>query len=356
MKEKVFAKERIYVCHTYYHVYVSFLKEMNLPEERRGQAAIVLSMMSTAFGDIFKRIEESGVFAQVILFDEKRDDFFPELAPYMNMKGNQLKIMLGRMKYTKLYGKLEEKYIPVDFREYRDIYVFCDSDPIGFYLNYKKIRYHAVEDGLNTLKHFDAARHFNRRFFRLKAFLSSVNLLFIQNGYGKYCIDMEVNDISCLKHKLKKYVEVPREKLVHNLKDSQIEVLLKVFIENIEELEKLAGCEDTVLVLTEPLCDLETREKIFKDIVSAYGRDGKVVIKPHPRDVLDYRKIFPEYVVIDGKVPMEMFGYIPDLMFDRVVGVFTEMAGIKFARECVRLGSDFMDRYEDPSVHRYSDN
>lgn len=36
----------------------------------------------------------------------------------------------------------------VDFKKYQDIYVFCDSDPIGYYLNYKKIHYHAVEDGL----------------------------------------------------------------------------------------------------------------------------------------------------------------------------------------------------------------
>ena len=28
-------RERIYVCHTYYHVYVTFLKELALPREKR---------------------------------------------------------------------------------------------------------------------------------------------------------------------------------------------------------------------------------------------------------------------------------------------------------------------------------
>ena len=32
----------------------------------------------------------------------------------------------------------------------------------------------------------------------MKALLASWNLIFIQNGWGKYCIDMEVNDISVL--------------------------------------------------------------------------------------------------------------------------------------------------------------
>ena len=42
-------RERIYVCHTYYHVYVTFLKELALPREKRGQATLVLSRMSNDF-------------------------------------------------------------------------------------------------------------------------------------------------------------------------------------------------------------------------------------------------------------------------------------------------------------------
>ena len=349
-------KSRVYVCHTYYHVYVSFLKEMYLPQEQRGKADLILSTMTTSFGNIKKRIEASSVFHEVIMFDEKRDVHFPELAPYMNMTGNQLKILLGRIKYTKLYGKLEEAYIPVDFNEYKDIYVFCDSDPIGFYLNYKKIYYHAVEDGLNTLKYCDAARYRNQRFFKLKALLSSWNLIFIQNGYGKYCIDMEVNDISCLKYKYKKYVEVPRKNMVDNLSKEQKQVLLKVFIEDCEELQQLVTQGEAILLLTEPLCDMVTREKIFRDIVFEYQEEGTIIIKPHPNDLLDYKIIFPENIVIESKAPMEIMNFISGLVFKKVIAVFTELEGLTFAKEKVRLGSDFMDKYEDPAIHRYNDN
>lgn len=329
---------------------------MYLPEEQRGKADLILSTMTTSFENIKSRIEESGVFCKVIMFDEKRDDYFSELAPYMNMTGNQLKIMMGRIKYTKLYGKLEEPYIPVDFKTYKDIYVFCDSDPIGFYLNYKKIYYHAVEDGLNTLKHCDAARYRNQRFFKLKALLSSWNLIFIQNGYGKYCIDMEVNDVSCLKYKHKKYVEVPRQNLVDDLSEEEKKILLKVFIEDCEELQQLATQGNAILVLTEPLSDMETREKIFRDIVSEYQREGTIVIKPHPNDLLDYKTIFNKNIVIERKVPMELMNFINGLMFKKVIAVFTELSGLTFSEEKIRLGSDFMDKYEDPAIHRYNDN
>lgn len=55
-------KDRIYVCHTYYHVYVSFLKELNLPREKRGQATLVLSRMSIDFEQLKDRVEATGLF------------------------------------------------------------------------------------------------------------------------------------------------------------------------------------------------------------------------------------------------------------------------------------------------------
>ena len=47
-------KDRIYICHTYYHVYVTFLKELKLraeadPAKKAGAATLVLSKMSNNF-------------------------------------------------------------------------------------------------------------------------------------------------------------------------------------------------------------------------------------------------------------------------------------------------------------------
>ena len=45
-------RARIYVCHTFYHVYVACLKELNLPKEERGKADLILSTMSCDFGNL----------------------------------------------------------------------------------------------------------------------------------------------------------------------------------------------------------------------------------------------------------------------------------------------------------------
>ncbi len=327
-----------------------------------GRATLVLSKMSNKFGSMVDRARESYLFEEVIEYDEKVDTFFPELAPLRKDTGNLVKNMFNRIKFCKKFAILQEKYVPVDFTKYKDIYVFCDSDPIGYYLNYKKIRYHALEDGLNCIKYGDQARYDNNGHFKFKAFMASTGLIFIQNGWGRYCIDMEVNDISILDYPCPKYIEVPRQPLVDELTQSDKNEMLRIFVDNMGELrEKLSEGEGKprVLVLSEPLCDLETRERLFRDIIEEYGtiggKESVVMIKQHPRDYLDYAKLFPDVIHLAGTFPMEMLNFIEGLKFDRLVSVYTVVDSLKFVDEKLFLGDDFMDKYEAPEIHRLNE-
>ena len=350
---------RIYVCHTFYHVYISFLKEFALDKNENGNATMVLSTMSNDFGDIAPRIKASGMFKDVVIFEEKNEKFLPELAKYKQDKGNILLNMFSRIKFTRLYAKLEAPYVPVDFRKYNDIFVFCDSDPIGTYLNQNRIKYHALEDGLNNQAAVVLARFDNRGAFGLKKFFSMyLNLIFIQDGYSKYCIDMEVNDVSLIKYPFKKYKELPRHKLVDRLTQEEKDILIDVFVKDINKLRnqvKQALGGDNIIILTEPLCSLDVREQIFRDLYNTYREDGNVFFKIHPRDELDYDKCFPDVFKFDKTVPMEILNFFTDLRFKKVVGVFTNLEGIKFADEKVFLGTDFMDKYEDPEKHNMAE-
>ena len=217
-----------------------------------------------------------------------------------------------------------------------------------------------MEDGLNCLKNFDAARYDNRGHFKIKAFLSMyLNLIFVQNGYGKYCMDMEVNDISAIRYPCPRYIELPRKPLEDRLTAEDKQLLLQAFVRNKDELEhqieESNKVGDKILILTDPVCALDVREQIFRDIIKMYEKEGTIFLKPHPRDLLDYQKLFAEYPQFDASMPMEMLNFFPNLHFKKVVTIFTEVKGLPFADEAVRLGPDFMDAYEDPLIHRQNE-
>lgn len=357
-------KKRIYVCHTFYHVYITFLKELALGDEGGKGVTLVLSKMSNDFGDLKRRIDALQYFSEVVEFDEKRESFFPELAKYKKDRGNILVNMFYRIVFTRRFAKCQEPYVPVNFREYEEIYVFCDSDPIGVYLAMHKIYYHALEDGLDCLKTLDGARVTNQGHFEMKERMARWNLIFMENGHSKYCLDMEVNNRSVIKYDFEKYKEVPREPLYQRLTRADKELLLKAFVEDKEEIQRRIeeGKEgrQRVLILSDPLCDLETRKRIMDDLLSEYGKDkqgrpANVFIKPHPRDELDYKKLYPDCPQFEPKVPMELLNFFEDIHFEKIVSVYTELSAIKFADERIRLGHDFMDRYEAPEVHRHND-
>ena len=350
------AKKTLYICHTYYHVYVSLLKEFARNPEEQGHATVYLSTMSTDFENFKDRLEASGCVEKVITYVEKLPGFFKDLEKYKKPSKFFPAAIANRIKYTKKLGKYEEAYIPEDLKQYDDIYVFCDSDPIGYYLNYKHIYYHAVEDGLNTIRGNDAARKDNSPHFGLKTFLSKrMNLLFVQNGYGRYCLDMEVNDTSVLDFPCPYYVEVSRQKLYERLTEPEKEKLLDIFVKDRKGIDDALAKTNvkTLILLTEPLLtDMEQRKKLFSDLVERFEKEGYYIIfKQHPRDLLDYHKAFPDKMCIDRTVPMEMLNFFGEGIFDKVVGIFTELDNIFFAKERLRLGGSFMDAYEDVEIH-----
>lgn len=350
---------RIYICHTYYHAYIAVVKELVRRKEDRERADIVLSTMSNDFGSLKERLEDTGVFENVFMYDEKEDVTSPEVMRYHRDKGNIVLNLLQRIKYTRLLGKLQEQYIPTDMTKYRDVYVFCDSDPIGYYLNYKKIPYHAIEDGLNSGRLDDQARNANKGAWPLKKAMAALGLIFIESGYSKYCIDYEVNDISANHSVPKNTIEIPRQELNDRLSKEDHRILVDIFLPNSEKVlaqllgdSGAPGAKPNAMILTEPLCDMDVRAKMFRDIVKEYENDYRIIIKPHPRDVLDYEKEFPAVTVIKDKFPMEVLGDIDGFKVDKLISVITQMENVYFAKEIVYLGLDFLDKYEDPSIHR----
>jgi hypothetical protein len=331
------------------------------PNNGYKKADIALSRMSTDFENLHERLEKTGIFKNVIILDEKHESFFPELAKYRKNYGNIAKHMLNRMIFTKRLAKCESPYMDkIGFGDYQDIYVFCDSDPIGYYLNYKHIYYHAVEDGLDCLKNLDDAYIANQGHFKFKAWCSRHNLIFIMNGWGKYCLDMEVNNISLVPGECPRLKEVPRKPMETALTSEQKELMLKAFIEDYDslkrQLESVDGSTEFAMYLSEGYPKEEdVRAQICLDVIAQQCQGYKVIIKPHPMDKIDYASLCPDAIVLRGRFPVEVLNFFEGLHVKKAVAVVsTAMNNMDFVEEKLNLGVSFWDKYEDADKHSFN--
>lgn len=333
----------------------------NMPASAYQKADIALSAISTDFENLGDRLTKTAIFDTVIALDEKREDFFPELAKYRKNYSSILKHMVNRMIFTKKLAKCEIPYMRViDFAAYGDIYVFCDSDPVGYYLNYRHIYYHAVEDGLDCLKNLDDAYVANQGHFRLKTWFSRHNLIFIMNGWGKYCIDMEINDRSVVPTDCPRFVEEPRKPLEKALTPEQKKLVIKAFVDDadslMEQLKPSYEGEEFACFLTEPHpVDVEARKRVCLDVIEKYCKGYRVLIKPHPRDLIDYTALCPDAVVLRGRFPVEVLNFFEGLHIKKAVSIVTTaLNNMDFVDEKLNLGASFWDAYEEPEKHAYN--
>ena len=103
------------------------------------------------------------------------------------------------------------------------------------------------------------------------------------------------------------------KKLWNNLSKIEQEKILEIFNVNIEGVD---FNKKTALLLTQPLSestaiDITEEEElnIYKEIIDKF-KDYQIILKPHPRDTKDFKKIFPNVKVIDKSFPVEILTMI----------------------------------------------
>ena len=157
-----------------------------------------------------------------------------------------------------------------------------------------------------------------------------------------------------------RFVEVPRKPLERALTSEQKRLMIQAFIEDADELTRqlapsYAG-EEFACFLTEPHpVDVEARKRVCLDVIERYCEGCRVLIKPHPRDGIDYGALCPDAVVLRGRFPVEVLNFFEGLHIRRAVSIVTTaMNNMDFVEEKLNLGASFWDAYEDPEKHAYN--
>lgn len=198
---------------------------------------------------------------------------------------------------------------PIDFfsakrKEYSKLKMYTDfygNVSTNLYLPFRKINRFEIEDGIGTYKHLQGAYSFKQ------SISDFVNLKrgFFRNKVNKYILTM--SDGIPEKY-LKDVVEINIHDKWRSLSQSERDDILDVFCINVDYLNKLNAKK--VLILTQCFSEdgfMSEAEKveIYRGIVSKYNEDD-VLIKTHPRETTNYKKIFPNIAVIDEPFPFEL--------------------------------------------------
>ena len=79
-----------------------------------------------------------------------------------------------------------------------------------------------------------------------------------------------------------------------------------------------------------------------------------MVIKPHPRDGLDYAALYPQCTVIRGQFPIEVLNFIEGIHFRKAISIITSaLDSIAFADEKINIGPYIYDAYEPEEEHAF---
>lgn len=299
----------LYICSTYYHVYVTLLKRLAGYEV----TDCVICDDIPAGEALARRLEKTSLFRNVWFVRQR------ELPEVRGKNTLDWMFFQHRRRYKTL-----RPLLPFDLDDYGDIYIFHDGTPLGEYLNDAGRHYHLIEDSLN----------FYQRIFQTpQAQLLTADTLknrvrrLLNSGYfpldgSRYVTDVEVNENAALQLKLPRVKELSRSGLQERLTDGDKAIVLDVF--GCPDLERTEGRK--ALVLTEPFYEdgtcgsLEEQTLIYRNIVGALKNEGyAVMIKPHPRDGGDYAGC--EAQILDRYFPIELLQFFPEMTFDCAVTV-----------------------------------
>ena len=285
--------EDLYICTTYYHVYVLLLKRLTGYQKKCD--VVICDDIPT--GEILSfNLQNSGLFDKVWYIRQL-------LLPEVGGKGRLDKIFFQHKRRYRLISHL----LPFDINAYRDVYIFHDDTALGRFLNDAHKYYHLIEDSYNffqRIKNTPQSVHIRKK--NCKYVLAKIlNLGYFPMGESKYVIDIEVNENSALQIDNKKIVELTRDGMRKRLSSDNKRLMRWIF--GNPAIPNLDHC---ALLLTEPLfkdgvCNLERQCSIYRYVVHDLQDKGYlIVLKPHPRDDIDYSWLSVH--VIERTYPIEI--------------------------------------------------
>lgn len=196
------------------------------------------------------------------------------------------------------------------------IIIYGDDIMLKYFFTKRKM--YLVEDGTWTYQ-----RKKKEKF--IKSLLRFENPFYLPGGLDKNIEKIFLTGLASIPDEINDKVKIiDLKKLWEKKSKKEQNKIMEIFGINSENIEILRGKKK--ILFTQPLSEdgtLEEKEKIelYKRILNNYILDD-LVIKVHPREKTEYKKIFAGVDILDKKIPSELFTLL-DIKFDIAITIFS---------------------------------
>lgn len=330
---------KLYICLTYYHTLITLIKSLVYHEHYD----VWIMNDIPDYKNLVVRLENTHQFNSIKIIDA--ESINKEFTYSFKSKNDRILHQKKRCK------EVVEKYGGRVLKCYSDIYIYHDFSPIGKYLIEQHIKYHLLEDALDYFKYFDSYYTLDKGAFTpgtLKFIFKGITGFHCW-GMSHSCIDIEVNDLNGIKIPKGKCLVVPRKELFNKLSNSDKIAVFNVFAAG-KEVNMTKG--KTAILCTQPLYkdnfvnSMVDQKTVFESIVRDYTNNGyHVVVKPHPRDDMDYSDLVQKYRcdLIDKNLPSEVLNFNPNAKYDVAISITsTAINFLQYAHEKKIMGKEYI--------------
>ena len=335
--------KKLYLCWYPYILYKILIEKMG---DEENSYSLLLSDGAADLEPMVPVLRQSGLFEQVEFFScEPYKYYYDLISPKKNpMSSVQKLFMLSKYYLILMFQQRRFKKIALPFdSSYKsfDKIICSDGDYlINGHLSMNHIEY-AISEHARNVYRLNVANRQWVIYTRIRSFLDKARFLSGVGPTSRFCKEIIVNDTTDLKFC------IPQKKLTAWNVDEHIAELNAQQKDRIFQLYadayglKIDASQTYDMLLTNPLFSdaylpsEESHIKFYKDIIQKYFRNP-VLIKPHPRDTVDYKSSFPECAVVDKNISSEILSFSQDLKFGTVLTLYST-SGASFREKAEKL-------------------
>jgi len=325
---------QVFVCGTYFHVYVSLLRAI-YRDNKSTRNLLIISDHTPGLSSLYDTLKNSGIFDYILKV--------PFYSIAEKIKGeNFLFRILKRNSITIHHVEAGSQIL--DYEEFissSEINLFYNGGAISTYfiLKYPNNFIRMLEDGEgNYYSRVGALKAFKRKYL-----LRTV----IGDGLDPEVKEIHVQFPERLVPKLKQKGRILQlRRMQDELTSEYRSKILKIFMDGIDL--GIKG-EKKLLLITQPLEEKGMSEKwkinTYNKLLNHF-KDYNIFIKTHPREITNYHgKLDRPFTEIPKEFPLEMFDLLTGISFELGVTLFSSaLYNIKCVGRKIILGREYLSK------------